>query len=336
MPFFPRTSKIIPFLEKNPLVSVIVPVYNAADSLPLCIDSILAQDFGDFEAIFVDDGSTDDSPEILREYASRDSRVCIYSGRHAGPGAARNAAMKIARAPWLAFIDADDYATPDYLSILLGLSPEARFELSPGDYVITGCMRENTDDGTRQPDYFFPEIKVGADIDVEAQDSLILQEGMPSSRLVDAAIVREKGIQFPEDINLHEDHCFHLNCLLACKRLVLVPGMPYFYCHSSNSTSLTSQTHPTENMIKAAEYMMDAMLALHERYPKMHDGAFRRGFTLYGVMQILAAYRNAPSRKEKMAARAAIFRRASDIQKNYRKLNGEAVVSRTLGILLGL
>lgn len=92
-----------------PKVSVIIPVYNAAAHLRECIDSVLGQTLKDFEVWCVDDGSTDESLEILAEYAAADPRLKVIEQRNAGAGAARNAALAVATGEYLCFLDADDF-----------------------------------------------------------------------------------------------------------------------------------------------------------------------------------------------------------------------------------
>lgn len=96
-----------------PKVSIIVPVYNAENALARCVDSVLGQDFRDFELLLVDDGSADSSPRICDEYAVRDARVRVLHRENAGVSAARNAALDAATGEYLQFLDADDWVTPD-------------------------------------------------------------------------------------------------------------------------------------------------------------------------------------------------------------------------------
>lgn len=95
--------------DYTPYVSVIIPVYNAADYLHQCLDSILQQTQVNIEIICVDNGSTDTSYTILLEYQSRDKRIIISSCNEMGAGAARNYGLSIARGEYLSFLDADDF-----------------------------------------------------------------------------------------------------------------------------------------------------------------------------------------------------------------------------------
>lgn len=102
----------------TPKYSFILPVYNAGKFLPLCLDSLLAQTYVDWEAILVDDGSKDNSWQILQEYAAKDSRIKPMHQENAGAGAARNLAIDKALGDWIVFVDSDDYITNDYLTLL--------------------------------------------------------------------------------------------------------------------------------------------------------------------------------------------------------------------------
>lgn len=101
--------------------SVIIPVYNVAPYLRECLDSVLAQSFADWEAICVDDGSTDGSGAILDEYAKKDMRIRVIRQNNAGVSAARNAALDRVEGEWVVFADGDDALVPRALETLNGI-----------------------------------------------------------------------------------------------------------------------------------------------------------------------------------------------------------------------
>ena len=102
-----------------PTVSVVVPVYNVEPYLAECLDSLLEQTLAEIEVIAVDDGSTDGSPAVLRDYAQRDRRVQVITQANAGQGAARNAGVTAARGEFLMFVDSDDTVPRDALEALV-------------------------------------------------------------------------------------------------------------------------------------------------------------------------------------------------------------------------
>ena len=93
------------------MFSIVIPVYNVAPYLRECLDSLLAQTCADWEAVCVDDGSTDSSGAILDEYAANDSRFVVVHQENRGVSAARNKGLDIAKGEWLVFLDGDDAAS---------------------------------------------------------------------------------------------------------------------------------------------------------------------------------------------------------------------------------
>ena len=101
--------------EEEIKVSVVIPVYNAGKFLRECLDSILAQDIREIELLCVDDGSTDDSPEMLAQYAADDNRIHLIRQHNEGAGKARNAGLEQASGEYVLFMDADDTVLPGAL-----------------------------------------------------------------------------------------------------------------------------------------------------------------------------------------------------------------------------
>ena len=94
----------------NPLISVIVPIYNVEKYLARCVDSIVNQTYKNLEIILVDDGSPDNCPKMFDDWAAADSRIKVIHKQNGGLSSARNAALDIAVGDYLSFIDSDDYA----------------------------------------------------------------------------------------------------------------------------------------------------------------------------------------------------------------------------------
>ena len=106
----------------NPKISVIVPAYNAEATLARCLDSVLAQTYGNFEILAVDDGSADGTAAILRDYTAKDARIKALFREHKGAAAARFAGLSEASGEWITFLDADDAMEEDLLAVLLNLA----------------------------------------------------------------------------------------------------------------------------------------------------------------------------------------------------------------------
>lgn len=116
----------------NPLISIIIPVYNAEKYLTACLDSICNQTYRNLQVIIVDDGSTDRSGIICNEYAVNDERFEVYHQVNAGQATARNEALKRASGEWIGFVDDDDIIEPTMYENLLNNALENRV-------LISGC-----------------------------------------------------------------------------------------------------------------------------------------------------------------------------------------------------
>lgn len=203
-----------------PIISIIIPVYNAAKHLHQCIESIIAQTHRDWELILVNDGSKDDSLNICREFATKDSRIIVIDKLNGGVSSARNRGLDEARGEWITFVDADDWLDTDALKIYL----EA-LQRTNADIVKTGYR------------FHHPMGITGKAIDKEVvltdkSDILaLLQEtgyyAFVCNMLVSARIAR--FLRFDEATPWLEDHFFGYECIFRANKVTLLPKMVYNY-----------------------------------------------------------------------------------------------------------
>lgn len=114
----------------EPLISVILPVYNMEKYLSRCLDSVLNNTYRNLEMLCIDDGSQDSSPEVLHRYEEADSRVIVISKENGGVSSARNAGLKRATGEYVCFVDPDDYVHPQYFELLFRALQETGLEIS--------------------------------------------------------------------------------------------------------------------------------------------------------------------------------------------------------------
>ncbi len=119
-------------------ISIVVPMYNSEKYIGRCLDSILRQTYTNFEVVLVDDGSTDSTAQICREYTDKDGRIVYFYQQNAGPDYARKKGIEEARGTWLIFVDADDYIDDSMLEILY-----REMEVSKADMVCCQMARED-------------------------------------------------------------------------------------------------------------------------------------------------------------------------------------------------
>ncbi len=128
----------------KPLISVIIAVYNPGKYLRPCLDSIVGQTYTNLEIILVDDGSTDDSLAICKEYAEKDSRVIVYHKENSGVSATRNQGIRLAHGDYYSFIDSDDWLEKDTYEYLLGLMLKHDVDIVTHEHFINYPNKEIT------------------------------------------------------------------------------------------------------------------------------------------------------------------------------------------------
>lgn len=176
-------------------VTVVIPAYNYARFLPDALDSALAQLYTPLEVIVVDDGSTDETPALLSGYS--DGRLRVIRQENSGLSAARNTGIREAKHPFIAFLDADDRWTTDFISVVM-----ARFQELPTEFamVATGSQRMTSDGRlVEQPRSILPPPPI-----LTARDFILLNRVFPSAVIVRRTAVIECGL-FDTTLRSSED-----------------------------------------------------------------------------------------------------------------------------------
>ena len=118
----------------NPTVSVIIPVYNAQEGIKQCIDSLLNQSFTDFEIILINDGSTDNSLEVIKKYAADNDFIRVIDKENEGVAKTRNKGIQLANGKYIVFIDNDDFVDSDYLERFYNAIDQEQLDIVLGGY----------------------------------------------------------------------------------------------------------------------------------------------------------------------------------------------------------
>ena len=210
-----------------PVVSVIMPTLDYAHYLPDAIESLQAQTFGDWECLIVDDGSTDDTPEIVASLVAADPRIRYQRRDHVGVAAARNAGIAAARGTYLQFLDADDVLRPDKLETHV-----AAFAAEPAADVVygsAGFFDNEVPDGIRawhrgpQPPWVTEPIPAGL-----AQLPMLSRLLDVNPLVIEAPLARTELLRrvggFDEALGRMEDWDLWLRCALDGARFVAVPS----------------------------------------------------------------------------------------------------------------
>ncbi len=200
-------------------ISVIMPIYNARDYLRPALDSVLDQTLREIELICVDDGSTDKSLDVIREYQKRDSRIRIITETNAGPARARNFGLRRARGEYVAFLDADDFYEPDMLEELYKISKTGDLDIAIAQYDIynskKACFRANVESD---------ESVIYREADVTSKNEhpeSILQStsGFAWNKLFKKSFLSEKKLTFLEEVKMFEDVYFTVCAMAFAERV---------------------------------------------------------------------------------------------------------------------
>lgn len=198
----------------TPYISVIIPVYNAEATLNKCVDSVLMQQFSDFEVILVDDGSKDGSFQICEEYARKDSRVTVIHKENGGVSSARNRGLEIAKGKWVTFVDSDDYLGNVFLP-----NEEVGADIVFGSYLNVIDAREVGGFSSK----VMREASLG-DVVARYGNDTILRG--PCAKWFRRDLIG--NIRFPEDMKVGEDTCFVWQYLSRCQTCGVLPQSTYY------------------------------------------------------------------------------------------------------------
>lgn len=205
------------------MISVIVPVYNAEKFLDKCIESILSQTFTDFEAILVNDGSTDKSGEICDIWAQKDSRIKVIHQQNSGVSVARNNGISAAKGEYIAFVDSDDSINCDYLKLLYS-------NIDGHDLAVGAtCMhiiRENKQQILAVSDKSYTLWQFKKDMRHTFQGQYI---NSPVNKLFKTDIIKNNNLTFDPSMNLGEDCVFCLSYMENCSKVKCFSDIIYNY-----------------------------------------------------------------------------------------------------------
>ena len=252
------------------MLSIIIPVYNAEKYLRRCIESVIAQTYGDWEMILVNDGSKDGSLAICQEYAAKDKRISVLDKPNGGPSSARNVGLEQSRGEYVYFMDADDWVETKFLenfvSRVLEVSrvsrvsevsifsefhrvekPETRNletrNKKPYDIVFQGFVREFAD-GRKEKSF-----AMDADTSVMPKEEIVCRlykehvYGWAWCKVFRREIIDKYHLCFDESLRLWEDELFTSEFLQHAESVRTVDSHQYHYISYDNSLMHTGNTY---------------------------------------------------------------------------------------------
>lgn len=218
-------------MNTHPLISIIIPVYNAGKYLPQCLDSVVNQTYKNIEVILVNDGSSDGSETICQRYANDYPHINYIKRENAGASASRNYGVGIAKGEYIFFLDSDDYLKADCLANMVDVA-------NTGKLVVTGYILDDVTLNSiyipQQYDGCYNSVK---EFLLEFNKYFATKFNFPWGKLFRKDIIIKNCIRFIEGMSLSEDVLFNIEYYKHCsKGVILLEDKGYYYRQSDNST----------------------------------------------------------------------------------------------------
>ena len=217
-------------MNNYPLISLIIPCYNAAQTLDKCLNSVITQSYNNLEIVIIDDGSTDESSIIYEKFQVKDERIIIFKQQNSGVSKARNKGITAATGEYICFVDSDDWVEPNYCAELYSLLLnndadiaiiEAAYEDVEGNIIFEKPIsNEKIFNGKRA-------------LSLLLEDTII--QSHPWGKLYKASFL--KNITFPEDLRCFEDYSTLFKIFDKAVKVVKSNDMLYHYVQHDDSLS---------------------------------------------------------------------------------------------------
>lgn len=255
----------------EPLISVIIPVYNIIDCLPRCVESVCAQTYRNLEILLVDDGSTDGTEQLCDSLAGEDERIRVFHKKNGGSSSARNLGICQSHGEYLGFVDSDDYIEPDMYERLVAAV------LKSGADIAQIGRDEVDENGEKLPDICTPPKE---ECFLDSRDflrELLLHKGDCSfcTKLMKRELFAEE--KFPEGV-LNEDFFLLTHMLQKTSGIYSIPGYGYHVFYRIGSNTRKEDRNAFSRVYADCVDNADMVYSLvRENYPELLKVAVRFG-----------------------------------------------------------
>lgn len=276
----------------KPGLSIIVPVFNAADRINQCVNSLLKQDYQNFELILVNDGSEDQSGNLCDEYSQLDNRIKVIHKKNGGPGSARNAGLNISNGNFIGFVDSDDFIDPKMFSSMIVIADQTNadiiqcgfYKISPDGIVISECK--------------YSGLTISGSLNCLRAFSL----HQNISNFITVKIFRKKtidNIRFP-DLYTSEDAVFILYACSKSEKIIILEESFYKYVQHPLSLTKSETSLKHFDSVKGGKLMFDFVA---NSFPE-----FSGYWALYTILYIVKLFARSRNTTELKSQRSDLIR----------------------------
>lgn len=254
-------------INDAPKISIIVPVFNTASYLEQCLNSLVNQSIHAIEIICVNDGSTDNSLEILQDFAKKDGRIQVFSQENQGQSIARNKAMKIAKGEYLGFVDPDDWCEVDMFKKLYANAQKFDSDIAMCSFIL---FNDKTNDYAQYDPYFtletFSDKFDNQAFSPDETFGFIFRVCVSAcNKIFKKSFITEHNMIFPEGL-FFEDNVFFLETFLNAKKISLIRENLYVYRRFSNTSTCSGADYKKMDLFKVFD-LMEAILTEKKLLP---------------------------------------------------------------------
>lgn len=250
---------------REPLISIIVPVYNTSRYLRKCLDSIITQSYPHLDVVVIDDGSTDESGKICDEYAGNDTRIRVFHIENGGVSKAKNYGILLSRGEYICFVDSDDIVQPNHISDFV------EHLLKDVDVYIQGlCFVK--EDGSEEKLIYPCNGVVG--LTTAVGENNICAHGYTGEKLYKRTLIIDNKLQFPSSIKFSEDLIFLLEVLTHVEKICFIDSTSYHYLLHGGSASgkFYSLESEWECLLRFKELMLELSVSTGENLLETKSG----------------------------------------------------------------
>ncbi len=247
-------------MAAEPLISVIVPIYNVEVYLPECLDSICGQSHRTLQIILVDDGSTDNSGEICDQYAARDPRIRVIHKPNSGAASAKNVGLAAVRGDYVAFVDSDDYVEPHWLERAVEVMQSMDADVV--EFAFDKIYRSGSEPESQCPE---PENAFTAR-EYLGQYLSCWTCSLFCNKLIRAELVQ--GIRFRTERRCIDDEFFTYKVVSGAKRIVRIPDVLYHY-RQRRSSAVYNEKNRKQIADDALEILIERYEWVSARFPDL-------------------------------------------------------------------
>lgn len=247
------------------MISIIIPIYNSAKSLPNCLKSIENQTFKDIEVIMVNDGSSDTTEDICKSFVDKDSRFKYFYIENSGVSKARNFGIEKSNGEWVTFVDSDDWIESDMIAFMVSKA-SANIDIVGVKPIFDKCGKTvlaslNRNFIHKKDLASFPLTILVPEASVYYDNVVVSLEVMASvwGKMIRKKILKDNNIRFKESLPLGEDGLFWLQCYLKCKDFVFYDKNAYHYVMSESSSNYKYRSNILEINQKYYSSYMDEL-----------------------------------------------------------------------------